>query len=605
MHTISPHIESTPVELFQAADLVLFPMGDNLVLVYSKQSQAARLLRTEVADLLMHCREFKTLDDHIQAYCRARQVSPAAMRSIRRELQHLMQTGYLVSRSSMQIALQRSSEQALSTSIASVGIPTCDRLETLRQNVAGCIEHCKHYGRTNDFVIVDDSTTTETRDACRGMLRALKSRYGVDIAYGGLEEKSVFARKLAEAGDIPLEIICFACIGDKQPGLTTVGANRNALLLHTVGDLIFSSDDDISYQLAASPGMTEGLTLHAMGNPLDVWFFPNRGSALESVQFVEQDLLALHEQWLGRDPGYCSAQYAQDGRLSLEHADARLLRQLAAHPAKIALTLNGTIGDCSWDNPNYHLFLQGETFKRLISSEQAYQSAHVSREMAQAVNQVTITPKADPLFAMCMGLDNRELLPPFTPLGRAEDVAFGTMLSKCFNAAYTAHLPWMLLHAPPETRSFTAQRLFGVGFSSWIPSCVGRFDPGFARTPAERLRKLGLYVQEIGHLPGPAFEDFVRQHMWQSMSVLIAGLEARLQQLAEPSPFWLQDVRAYIAQARQSALLPADQLYTIAGGRGTLQRLLVRYGQAIEWWPAMVETAKYLREQGYRLAQPI
>lgn len=603
MHTTPPHTESTPVELFQTTDLALFPMGDNLVLVYSKQSQAARLLRTEVADLLTHCREFKTLDDHIQACCRVQQVSPAAMRSMRRELQHLMQAGYLVSHSSMQTALQRSREQALPTRIASVGIPTCDRLETLQQNVAGCIEHCKHYGRTNDFVIVDDSTSSEARDACRSMLCVLKSRYGVELTYGGLEEKSAFARKLAKAGDIPLEIVCFACIGDKQPGLTTIGANRNSLLLHTVGDMIFSTDDDISYQIAASPGMTEGLTLHSMGNPLDIWFFPNRESALESVRFVEQDLLALHEQWLGRDPGPCSAEYAQDGRLSFEHEDPRLLHRLAAHSAKIALTLNGTIGDCSWDNPNYHLFLQGETFKRLISSEQAYRSAHVSREMAQTVKQVTITPKADPLFAMCMGLDNRELLPPFTPLGRAEDVAFGAMLSKCFNAAYTTHLPWMLLHAPPETRSFTAQHLFGVGFNSWIPSCIGGFDPGFARTPAERLRKLGQYVQEIGHLPGSAFEDFVRQHMWQSMSALIAGLEARVQQLEEPPLFWLQDVRAYIAQARQSALLSADQLYTIAGGRETMQRLLVQYGQAIEWWPAMIETAKHLREQGYRLAQ--
>jgi hypothetical protein len=54
---------------------------------------------------------------------------------------------------------------------------------------------------------------------------------------------------------------------------------------------------------------------------------------------------------------------------------------------------------------------------------------------------------------------------------------------------------------------------------------------------------------------------------------------------------------------RRSALLPAEQL--LRGGPEIFQRSLVQFAQILKWWPAMVETARRLRVEGYYLAQPI
>ena len=61
------------------------------------------------------------------------------------------------------------------------------------------------------------------------------------ISYAGVEEKSAFASRLAEAGGIPEEVVRSGCL--PSPGsVATIGANRNALLLHTAGERIFSAE---------------------------------------------------------------------------------------------------------------------------------------------------------------------------------------------------------------------------------------------------------------------------------------------------------------------------------------------------------------------------
>ncbi|HEY7419366.1 MAG TPA: hypothetical protein VH593_29550, partial [Ktedonobacteraceae bacterium] len=123
-------------------------------------------------------------------------------------------------------------------------------------------------------------------------------------------------------------------------------------------------------------------------------------------------------------------------------------------------------------------------------------------------------------------------------------------------------------------------------------------------SPSERVCKLGRHLQELGRLSPASFEEFVRLHVWRTMSTMIEELEEQRRSRGKPPPaFWLQDVRALIAQTRQGALTPVAELYTLAGGSQSMQHLLVQLGQMLQYWPVMVETARRLRSEGYRLAQ--
>jgi hypothetical protein len=170
---------------------------------------------------------------------------------------------------------------------------------------------------------------------------------------------------------------------------------------------------------------------------------------------------------------------------------------------------------------------------------------------------------------------------------------------------YGAHLPLVLQHDPAGRKQFAASGLFSISLGSWLPACFGRFDPGFARSPAERLRRLGSYLTDLGRLPGPAFDEFARLAMWASMSTLISTLEGRLASQDPVPACWVPDVRQFIAKARRSALLPAEQLYAATGGREALQQLLTQFGQLMIWWPVIAEAAGELRAAGHRLAQPV
>lgn len=594
-------------EQFRAADFEFYPAGDNLILVHTKNRRETRFLRADVVDLLMHCRKFRTLDEHLQTYRKGKRTNAMQDSALRWELKKLVQSGCLTSRSDALQTLRRPIEQDSAPGIASIGFPTSDRVETLQRGITSYIENGHRFGRTNDFVVLDDSASSETRDAYQRMLRALKAEHGVNILYAGLEEKVAFANKLVECGGLPRDIVYFACLGDKRYRTTTVGANRNALLLHTIGDLTFSTDDDIICRTADSPGKKEGrVAFSSGGDPVDLWSFPDRETALRSMSYVEQDILALHEQWLGKEPASYFAKYGQNCEVLFDEAEPHFLHRLQTQSNRVALTFNGTVGDCAWDNAYYHLFQRNETHERLTRSEQEYLSARGSREMAQVTSNITVTEQTNPVYTMCLGLDNRGLLPPFPPVGRAEDLAFGAMLSKWVDAPYAVHLPWVLLHAPPQKRSYLGREVFTVSLSSCLIYCIGLFDAGLGTTPAEKLRKLGRHVEEAGRLSEEAFEEFVHSHIRQSMSASIMQLEERMQNDGGASPaFWARDVKEFIALARRSASMPVDQLYEIEGGRESIQSLMVRFGQVLAWWPEIVGTAKRLRTEGCRLAQPV
>ena len=593
-------------DLYRVTDLDLLPSGNNLMLVHAKRHGKTQYLRPHIVDLLVQCHQFRTLDEHLHSYCRGQRMSAAVKNSLRKELRKLAQSGYLVSRSELLRKFRESSENACQPEIASVGFPTCDRIETLQRSVESCIEHCLSFERDNDFVVVDDSASPSTRSSYRRMLRTLRAKYGVRIAYAGLEEKTEYVNRMIEVGNLPANVVSFACVGDKQYGMTTVGANRNALLLHTTGDLIFSIDDDTVCRVARSPGMQEGVAFSSEVDPLEVWFYQNRETALRSVCYVEQDILALHERWLGKDPLSSVFSRDQDCEVSWNRAEPSLLRSLETEPGRVIITSNGTVGDCAWDDPYYSLFLQGGNFARLTNSKEEYQSARAGREVAQAASRITITEESNPVFAMCIGLDNRGLLPPFMPVGRAEEVIFGAIASRCLGTVYAGHLPWVIPHLPADQRSFRKQHVFSIGPGTFVSSRLNSVNKMPTQSSDEQLRRLGRDLEEVGRLPQAPFEQIARSAVWQNMSSLTSELEERLQNSERSYPaLWARDVRAFIELARREALTPINRMYELEGGREPTQVLVSRFGQVLQWWPAMVDTARSLRQEGHRLAQPV
>jgi hypothetical protein len=592
----SDHPREPDPGLCRVADLEIFPAGDGLSLVYARDSGAAGFYRPDVLALLTACREFAPIEQHVRDYLGSG-VGGASEPALRRELARLRAAGFLVTAGGVGA---RADGAAAPPPISVIGIPTCDRPGLLRRAISGYAANCARHGRRVAVVVADDSPGSTTRQDCRAMLKDLARVLDIDIFYAGLEEKSAFARRLASAGDIPLDVVRFGCLPGPRPGVT-IGANRNALLLHTAGEPIFTADDDTVCEVSVPPGHRGGLALDSGGDPLQRWFFASRDDAAAAAARADYDLLGGHGRYLGQAP---APLLAAAGPAGVGDSDPALLRRILSGSGRIRVTANGVLGDCGWDNRDYYLFQNDATFARLVSSPASFAAARGCRELIQSVTTATITASADPRFAMCMGLDNTELLPPFPPSGRAEEVGFGALLTACFGA-YAAHLPVLMRHDPPDHREFSEASPFSICLGSWLPACISRFDPGLAASPAARLRAFGSFLDELARLPAGAFDEFTRLVMWDSMSALTGRLDERLHGADPPPGYWAREAREFMARVRRAALAPAAESYKAIGGRSALQDLLGQFGKLLTWWPAMVATARQLRGAGERMAGPV
>jgi len=81
-----------------------------------------------------------------------------------------------------------------------------------------------------------------------------------------------------------------------------------------------------------------------------------------------------------------------------------------------------------------------------------------SRRVVKGVLGPTI---ADGTFLQttAIGLDHRDMLPPFQPMFRGEDVVFPVMLRAMRPETCIAYLPWTVLHEPMESRGFPDEPL--------------------------------------------------------------------------------------------------------------------------------------------------
>jgi hypothetical protein len=631
------------VKRYRCSDLITFAAGNEAVLVYNRTNRSAALLSPSDLDVLNRCNTFRPLEEHAQTLASELNSDPLVAelstntrsapvgRFLKRlrdfaqqqgvsfdnhsktellilKLQEFANAGLLISETDLLPNRELPPETEERIAIATIGVVTRNRPDFLIRCVTSYIESCNRHGRDVDFVVVDDSEEGSVREETRRSLRLLQGEYGTRIFYAGLEEKKSFAERLIAAGDLPAEVVNFALFDVERCGYT-VGANRNALLLHTTGDMLFSADDDTVCSLARSPQAAfDQLAFFSGIDPTSFWFFPDRQATIEAVTVEDKDILSLHERLLGKGLDRC---IKSSSDVAFDQADARFLRELQSNSARVRTTMTGVYGDSGMWSPSWQLRLSGDSYARLTESKATYDSAFTSREILRTVNCLTIAG-GDFCMAYALGLDNRTLLPPFFPVHRNEDGLFASTLRICFEHAYIAHLPWAVMHVP-EARKYSAadtwEKPFVHSIDNVVLACFASFNypPGMMRD-TERLRTVGQHLMNLGSSSLNAFEEFIRIYLWHLRSANITALEEELASNKDAPDFWSHDVAKQIELLRQSLLEevyqpPKDLLDGRSNdeARRLTQRLILKFGELLYWWPQIVVTAKSLRADGVRL----
>jgi hypothetical protein len=634
---------------YRSIGLIRFPTGNKSELVYSILNRSVDVLHSDIVNLLVNCNQFKLISDHAEESYRSlqtgreqmeymisqfsAQVLPAPIDRLltllkgnvikgvsRREsaqvdfirgtLKQLAQAGFMISERELASLFRQNVEgDAVSSDIRTIGIVQQDQGDNLRRCLTSYIENTKKYGRNNAFVVVDGSQSSKARKMTRHLLQSLSNYYDVMIAYAGLEEKVSYAKNLIANG-LPAEAVKFALFGLGQCE-NTLGANRNAMLLHTVGEMIFSADGGSICSTCDSQDFINDLALDSRPDPTELTFYLNHEDALDSVVEVETDILAAHEKLLGRKIGGCIYASTNIPEINIDNIDWRFVQSLRSGEGRILITMNGIVGDSSMNSVTDLLRLTREPRKRVMRSESAYRAACNSRAMIRAARRTTISnsPFCTTIF---IGLDNRSLLPPFLPVNNIESVVFGITLLNCFEPVYLGHLPLLLANISSGSRHFSPdgsmshdQQQCRDLIHNLIESV--EFKPGHS-SGRERMQATGEQLMEKASMPLQDFIEFARVQRWRHLSRQIVTLEHLLQAYERTPDFWAKDVERYIdvlhatLKDESYGLPPDNHDHDIGGSYRRAQHLVFNFGQMLYWWPEIVDVAKSLRAQEQRLA---
>jgi hypothetical protein len=494
--------------------------------------------------------------------------------------------------------------------ISTVGIVTCNRIQNLTRCVSSFVESGRRHGRDADFAVFDDSPT---RDAVEP-LKEIKKKTGARILYAGHQQKHDFVSTLVAKG-FPKDVLDFCLFGwaDQKP---STGANRNSFLLHTVGELAFSTDDDTVCTVYKSPSYEEGIRVGGKGNDRGFW---NDARVREFLSKPPEDvdLVDLHERVLAAPPANLLNDLVRthpDGPRGILNLDDDLLTAIARKKSKIIISLNGSAGNGGTVDPSSLIFLKGKAREEFLRSEESFMSSLKDRKLIRAFDRLTIFNAVPMVSSMFFGLDHREIVPPFFPLYRSQDTLFGAMVNDCIPGGSFAYLPWVVLHAHDEERTYTegAETIGQIRPVDFIVTAMSEIDiQDTSVGTAQRLQVVGARLKELGSMPPEAFSKRLQWLQKLLVSQNMASLELMLAKYPGSPRYWKDFVTARLEKFRHVIDNPTDGIPTYmkplgtAGALEVYQRILVLYGQLLTLWPSITEATLEQKRQGVRLAREV
>ncbi len=438
----------------------------------------------------------------------------------------------------------------------SFAVFTADRPEL----AAGCLSSYLSLPSLPASVIVMDDSRDEANVA-----RTAKVTRNISARYAGRGERRRYAAELARVGI--LEDVAAFCLLGPDGDWFTAGASRNAALLDTVGEKIFMADDDTRGRTVVQPEHNTNVRLGGHEDPTDIRFFETRSAAKLAAEWKQVDLFGQVESFLGAGQGI------------------------------IRLASCGVIGDSGFYSPAHLLWMASpETTARLRESDAVFSIALHSREVIRLVPEPTIT-RGTVCMATTLGLDNRQLLPPFLPVGRNEDGLFGNLMLRCFPEACTVHLPFGVSHEAPENRPY--HRLPHEPQTIRLSELIILL---LSACTADDFRALGAHLVEVSSSP-ERFVQYARQIVAGARSALLRKIEERWAAFQPMSPLWRTQTDTLRTRLQELIDSPdCWQPLELQDARETA-RIVALTGKLIAWWPDIVEAAGHLRAKGIRVSR--
>jgi hypothetical protein len=588
---------------YRAVHLNVATAGDD-VLLQDPERSAPEVLPGFELDLLTQCTYFAPVEEHAAAAAQRTGLPPEG---VVHRLYELVDRGLLVSKRDV-IEGARASAQAgdqAELSLDRLGVITSDRPESLER----CLRsYRERYGADLELVVFDDSIDAVAREENRRV--SARAGAGGQILYVGLEEKQRFVAQLAARSGVESDLVA-AAFTEFDDCSFHAGANRNIALLDASGGAVLLVDDDTTARTVSSRTADDGLRLTSQFDPLSLQFFGSVADALGQADWDDVDILAWHRRFLGRSPASCAFTGvdsdaepgfdAEDEKVDLDEADANLVSVFSRGRGRVIATTTSVVGDSGMGSTPYFLLLQGATRERVLENYELYRATRG----VQRVADIATISNTHFFMSTHAAFDVRTIVPPFSPVLRAEDAAFGAILRMCAPQSYVAFLPWSVEHAPPPGRGASFDEVIRavgrVGANEIIRDLALGHDvlPGVTDA-SRRLRTFGQYLSSLSTMVASDFDAFARFHIMTILGRRIEAFTRAIDVHGGQPEAWAKDCAEAAAAGMRAVtdtpLVVADvPAADPEDSFRRFQRMVGRFGRLLDAWPALLNAAIDLR----------
>jgi hypothetical protein len=490
-----------------------------------------------------------------------------------------------------------------------ITIPTAGRTDLLSRALSSYLANANTFSRKYRFFIAGECDITVLHRAAGQTSHARKS----GIVHAGNHEKSTFARQLIQQTGAPSEIVR-ACLFGFDDGAVATGANRNVILLQTVGSAFISVDDDTVCEAAVRDSYTENLRVLGHEDPQKFRPFASRDEIMEHFRFEPRDWVSDHERLLGQRPSAVISAFAKSGApVDLNGMCSHLLEMLTTGDGRIVMSLSGAVGDSGMHTgASLLVHPDPETRGRLISDshERFHQLLH-SREIVRQSRGYALSHATSSCQTMFAGFDNRAILPPFFPSYRNQDGIFALVTSLCIKSSCFAHVPLVMQHLPYERRIYRADRIGGLRVCDWVMAACSIWSAGPAMKSHHRMKSLGWHLEALGGLPDREFRATLMPTFIARLAAIFGQAENALRAQDHKPAYWVREVEAFIEAHAAAATDPGYLTVSdiddsrIAQPIQHLRMMIRTYGTILTWWPEIVQGARELSARGCGIGREI
>lgn len=611
--------KSSLKKLFAATDgtarqeFVYCDIGHHESLLYSRLTQAVVIVPTIEARLLLRYAS----GAEIGVASEVAEFRGLAKSRIEKILRDSYDNRLVLSYADLRAYIAKCFEKATveRTEVATITIPTRARAVSLQQTVLSVAHNRLRHNRTYEIAIMDDSESPTITSGVRDMLRCISREHAVQIVYGDMLDRVRFASDLKRESDIPPNIIDFAILNPLRYPITT-GSCRNAILLQTAGTVFVTIDDDTRWHLHRYRNATERVILESSNDPTEIWF-GSTCSLSGLLVAVSDDFVQLNETFLGRQVGTVLRHQSEGECWSTLGLNEGFLRALEFGHCPIVLTMAGYLGDSGMGSHIGFLLRSGQTHKRLTDSATTYEQALRDRNILRTVTEPVITTGTHCMTMGC-GIDNRNLVPPFLPILRNQDMLFGLMIRMTIPGSVSAFLPVVICHEPERRPPFTSvyemvQRSAIMGTADIVAALLSGLEmPSEISEASDRLVWMGMFLSGLANRELGQFETSVRERVLRVMSRELRRIDECLEINRDGPQYWRADLEKLRERLRDRisdshTVIPGD---IVRGGSRSdlLQRfrnVVLNYGQLLQYWPRMVAAARTLKASGAQIAHRV